>query len=112
MGHIKHDFIIVTSAFLEELEQANKKAKEIFSGSATGIMANYSSIVGEITQSIINDISSFTIATDGSNDGWSEKEIANKMRNEFIGFLESNLRCEFAFIRFGGDDNVVVIKTS
>lgn len=97
MGYIKHHAIIVTHWENKKVEEAHKKAKEIFENK----------LVSEIVSGIVNTDSSFFIAPDGSKEGWSDSELCNDKRTKFLDWLMNSKDnySDYVEIQFGGDDD-------
>lgn len=98
MGYMRHHAIIATSWDQELLKKAHDKAMEIFNQ------------VAPITPIATNGYVSFLVAPDGSKEGWTESEMGDDKRNEFIEWIETHrysdgsISIDYVEIQFGDDD--------
>lgn len=100
MGYLKHDTIVVTD-WSADIEIVREEAIKIFEAKNEG----YSRIISPLVGSVINSQKSFFIAPDGSKEGWSDSNLAEEARVEFLDWLrKSKYFCDYVLIRFGGDD--------
>ncbi len=98
MGYMCHHAIIVSS-FDKYAEDARNKALEIFEN-----CENRLSVVSEILTTI-NGTTSFFIAPDGSKEGWNESNSFEEKRKEFINWLKTQYRYDWALIQYGDDES-------
>jgi hypothetical protein len=107
MGYMKHHAIIVTSWDREAIKQAHTKARELLL--AINHYPKFRNI-SEIVDGAINGQCSFFIAPDGSKEGWQTSDQGDKMRADFIEYLEStryedgSIALKYVEISFGEDD--------
>jgi len=87
MGTIQNDVIIVTG-YAQYIENANKKAKEIFNKPYLDYALK--ELVTPIVEHITNQEGTFMIAPDGSKEGWDLSDECNCRRNEYISWLKKN----------------------
>lgn len=108
MGYIKHHTIVVTGWKDEHIEEAQKKAVEIFEETCKDEMIKPpygSNIISPIIGSLLNGQKSFFIAPDGSKEGWQTSNNCNDAREIFLDWLrDSDNYCDYVEIIFGGDD--------
>ena len=78
MGYTNHRIIIVTSWNIDHVTIAHGKAQQLLGNLVTPI------IPWEI-----NEGSSFAILPDGSKEGWPESKRYDKLRKEFVLFLDT-----------------------
>lgn len=78
MGTINHDTIIVTSWNEKNLKEAHNKAIELFGN-----------LVSNVVDGVRNQYTSFFIAPDGSKEKWPESDKYDKLRNQFIDYINS-----------------------
>ena len=115
MGYMSHNAIIVTSWDEDALQEAHRKALELFeSGESAGARGDSLDLghrmVTAPTGMTTNLYRSFLIAPDGSKEGWVTSEHYNEMREAFKAHLrEMLLRDKFTDwveVQFGNDDNI------
>jgi hypothetical protein len=116
MGYIKHHTIVVTGWEDEHIEQARKKAIEIFENQCKDedIEPPYgSNIISQIIGSLSNGQRSFFIAPDGSKEGWETSNNCNNARKLFLDWLrDEDNYCDYIEVMFGGDDDIQCIVRS
>ncbi len=101
MGRLKHDAVIVTSWDNKYIMEPHAKAIELFG-----------SLVSDCMPGVVNGQASFFIAPDGSKEGWNESDDHDDKRKEFLDWMkELNSFCDYAWIRFGGDDDQTAVYT-
>ena len=98
MGYIRHHAIIVTTWDEDKAKKAHEKALTLKTN------------VTEIILGSINSYYSFMIGPDGSKEGWSESEVGDVQRKEFIKWVNSQAyedgSSAYSFIEIQyGDDN-------
>ena len=95
MGYIRHHSIVVTTFDDDSIKEAHQKAKNLFGH------------VSEIVKSSINGYMSFFIAPDGSKEGWPDSDTGDKLRKEFIDWIEEGEESRYLdYVEvFYGDDN-------
>ncbi len=108
MGYIKHHTIVVTGWQDEAIDEARKKAVEIFEETCNDEMIKPpygSNIISPIMGSLSNGQKSFFIAPDGSKEGWKTSDNCDKARTAFLDWLEGcNNYCDYIEVVFGGND--------
>ena len=77
MGYTNHQTIIVTTYRLEYIEEAHRKAKEIFTQK-----------ISEILRAPVNDWYTFIIPTDGSKEGWEDSQVGDTQREAFKNWVK------------------------
>lgn len=77
MSYTKHNSIIVIGSYGTYIEEAHKKASEIFPQ------------ITNIVMSPINGVRSFLIPPDGSKEGWLESDIGDAQRAQFKTYIET-----------------------
>lgn len=93
MGYIKHDAIVITSAWPLHLKEAREKALEL--------RLPCSSIV----KAPVNGYGSFLVAPDGSKEGWEDSRNGDEARAELIEWMRENRSSlDWAHISYGGDE--------
>ena len=116
MGRIKHHTIVVTGFLDEHIDEARKKAVEIFEEFCKNEMVKPpygSNIISPIMGSLTNGLKSFFIAPDGSNEGWHLSNNCNDARSAFLDWLKvSGNYCDYIEVVFGGDDEYQAIVRS
>ncbi|CAB4188127.1 hypothetical protein UFOVP1165_20 [uncultured Caudovirales phage] len=75
MGYIRDHAIVVVGTYGNYLDEAHKKAINIFPW------------VSSISPAGYNDSRSFFIPPDGSKEGWDESEDGDMRRDEFVQYL-------------------------
>ena len=108
MGYIKHHTIVVTGCKDEHIEEAQKKAVEIFEETCKDEMIKPpygSNIISPIIGSLSNSQKSFFIAPDGSKEGWQTSNNCNNARTAFLDWLDNAENyCYYIEVVFGGDN--------
>ena len=108
MGYIKHHTIVVTGRKDEHIEEAQKKAVEIFEETCKNEMIKPpygSNIISPIIGSLSNGQKSFFIAPDGSKEGWQTSNNCNNARTAFLDWLDNAENyCYYIEVVFGGDN--------
>ena len=108
MGYIKHHTIVVTGRKDEHIEEAQKKAVEIFEETCKDEMIKSpygSNIISPIIGSLSNGQKSFFIAPDGSKEGWQTSNNCNNARTAFLDWLDNAENyCYYIEVVFGGDN--------
>ena len=108
MGYIKHHTIVVTGRKDEHIEEAQKKAVEIFEETCKNEMIKPpygSNIISPIIGSLSNSQKSFFIAPDGSKEGWQTSNNCNNARTAFLDWLDNAENyCDYIEVVFGGDN--------
>jgi hypothetical protein len=101
MGYIKHNSIIFHSWRTEHINEARKKAVEIYEE----YKKESSKLVSEIIPTITNSGASFFIAPDGSKEGWDTSKCIDKAREELLDWLKNHKDnyTDYIEVRFGGD---------
>jgi hypothetical protein len=105
MGYIKHNAIIVTSIFDEDLIKAHQLAYRLFDGHVT-----------EITAGTTNGYASFLVVTCGSKVGWEAYQDHEESRDKFFEELKTidgvydpgypiSRYLDVVEVRYGGDDD-------
>jgi hypothetical protein len=115
MGYMKHNAVVVTSWDVEAIDAIHKKAIEIFDKKFEGsaFVRKGSLLVSPLIDGITNSQMSFLIAPDGSKEGWSDSDLAQEARDEFMNWaVQSGYYCDYIEIRFGGDDDDETILRS
>jgi len=100
MGHIRHNAIIVTGNYSDEIfynttQKAHNKAIEL------GLL------VTNIVNGKANGYSSFMICPDGSKEGWETSNQFDTKREEWLKWAKTQL-INFVHISYGGDDSDIV----
>lgn len=103
MGYMRHHAILVTSWNAEKIQDAHTKATEL--GCAV------SGIVGEV----VNGYQSFFVAPDGSKEGWSDSDLGDQRRSEFIDWMRSKYfsdgssYLDWAEVQYGDDNDEAIV---
>lgn len=104
MGHMRHHAIMVTSFDRMRLEWAAAKAVEMGC-----------TVIGPLDIKI-NNISTFLVCPDGSKEGWSQSNVGDRQRKDFITYLNSlrhsdgSNNLEWAEVAYGSDDREAVVE--
>lgn len=105
MGYIKHHTIIVTNWDEIECMEAHNKAKEILIKNDIPTR-----LVSNIMEGISNSQYTFMIAPDGSKEGWSASNDCDRVRKEFLNWLnKSENTSDYVEVAFGGDYNTASV---
>lgn len=76
MGYEKHQAIIVVGCYQDGIDRAHDKASTVFPW------------VSPIGPAGMNGWRSFFVPPDGSKEGWTDSDIGDGRRDEFIRYLE------------------------
>lgn len=104
MGYMRHHTIVVTSFSDEKIRPAHDRAVDVFGSTASSIV-----------EGVVNGHCSFFIAPDGSKEGWPESDTGDRLRAEFIKWLDGqrfgdgSSPFDWAEIQFGDDCHVTKI---
>lgn len=97
MGYVRHDAIVLTGS-ADRLERIRDRAVQHFGGSEV--------CVTELTPAAVNDTASFLIAPDGSKEGWPESDEGDRLRQSFVGWLQTEAPLiDWIEVNFGGDES-------
>lgn len=77
MGYMKHHTILLSSYTTNEIIPAREKALAIFGPER----------VSDIHITRINNYAVFSVYPDGSNEGWSDSDMGDLRRDEFVEYL-------------------------
>lgn len=97
MGYLRHECMVVSSWYAEDVAAAHVAASAIFNE------AGYGGLVSGVQQHIANAGAAFFIAPDGSKEGWTPSDDCAAARAKFIEYLEQSA-VDWALVLLGGDD--------
>jgi hypothetical protein len=90
MGYNVNHALIVSSWDFELIDEAHKKAIDIYSSSTDEPWGGtFETLVSPLVHGMTNGEVSFFIAPDGSKEGWSTSDVSDCLRGELIEFLRS-----------------------
>ncbi len=100
MGYIKHDCVIavVYDADTSKVEDFRERMPEHIQGYLLGPARG------------VNGHDTFCFAPDGSKEGWSESDEAEKWREDFLDFVRD--KCQYpdiVHLQLGGDDHKTIV---
>ena len=111
MGYTRHHAIVVTS-LAEPSAKGDKPHVSEVRKTIADICARYGGYcaVTPLTPPTVNNVTSFLVAPDGSNEGWMESDKGDKARSAIIKYLRSlryedgSTRYPFVEVQFGDDE--------
>lgn len=100
MGYMRAHAVVVTGSREEDVIAAHQKAGNLFPDVAP---------VTPITPAAVNGSRSFMVAPDGSKEGWTESNIGDQRRKDFIAWLRhmqrsGTLSLNWVEVQFGDDE--------
>lgn len=85
---MRHHTIVVSSFSEERIKCAQDKARSLFNRMLDEDDVQWGGMVSGALLSPVNGYWTFFIAPDGSKEGWSESERGEKLRAEFVRWLD------------------------
>lgn len=110
MGYFAHHALIVTGRSRDEVVAAHSEAVRILGtwervASGAVVDPDPVQLLSPVSDYIVNGGASwFVMFPDGSKEGWQESDEGDRCRAEIVAALEANSSCDYAVIRFGGDE--------
>jgi hypothetical protein len=98
MGYMRHHCIVVTGDNDKKLEEAHKKASEIFLA------------VTPIISSQINGYANFFVPPDGSKEWWADSDAGDIRRQSFVEYLREQHTLDWVELQYAdeeGDNRII-----
>ena len=108
MGYIRNECLIISGS-MDAIRIAHEECNRILENidSERPMSPQVSRLLSGIIPGMVNYCATFMIGVDGSKEGWTESDVAEKARERIITWLRnSDEYYEWALVLLGGDDGI------